>query len=133
MHCLSHHIYPNTELDYEIAAFEPLGYYLRTLPENTLIKVIIVEIALIFIQPINMLLKLVIYPLRKFRMPDLWYGFPLILVGIFYFWFGNMGEALKFYFVMYGAFGFIMMKSLFCGHRLRELWTEGAEKIEDFG
>ena len=32
MHCLSHHIYPNLELDYEAAALEPLGYFLRTQP-----------------------------------------------------------------------------------------------------
>lgn len=34
MHCLSHHIYPNLELDYEAAALEPIGYFLRNQPEN---------------------------------------------------------------------------------------------------
>ena len=38
MHCVSHHLYPNTELDYEIAAFEPIGYYLRSMPENKFVN-----------------------------------------------------------------------------------------------
>lgn len=32
MHCISHHIYPNLELDYEAAALEPIGYFLRNQP-----------------------------------------------------------------------------------------------------
>jgi hypothetical protein len=32
MHCLSHHMYPNTELDYEAAALEPIAYFLRISP-----------------------------------------------------------------------------------------------------
>ena len=35
MHCLSHHIYPNTELDYENASLEPFAYFLRSMPENS--------------------------------------------------------------------------------------------------
>jgi len=34
MHCLSHHLYPNLEIDYEAAAFEPVSYFLRSMPEN---------------------------------------------------------------------------------------------------
>jgi hypothetical protein len=36
MHCMSHHQYPNTELDYEVAALEPIGYFLRSMPKNFL-------------------------------------------------------------------------------------------------
>ena len=34
MHCISHHIYTNTLLDYELGGFEPLMYYHRCLPKN---------------------------------------------------------------------------------------------------
>jgi hypothetical protein len=32
MHCISHHMYPNLEIDYEAAAFEPISYFLRSRP-----------------------------------------------------------------------------------------------------
>lgn len=42
MHCISHHLYPNTELDYEAAAFEPITFYLRSLPENSIPRVVMI-------------------------------------------------------------------------------------------
>jgi hypothetical protein len=41
MHCLSHHSYSNTLLDYEIQGLEPFVYYLRVHPKNTVIGGII--------------------------------------------------------------------------------------------
>ena len=80
-----------------------------------------------------MTLKLVIVPLTRFKLPDLWYSFPLFVFGFIYLNCDSFGEAVKFYLMIYCSFGFFMMKVLFCGHRLQELWTEGAEKIEDYG
>jgi hypothetical protein len=42
MHCLSHHEYTNTLLDYELQAYEPLAYFIRVMPKNTLLKAILV-------------------------------------------------------------------------------------------
>jgi len=46
---------------------------------------------------------------------------------------GSLWLSLKLYTVLYGIFGILFGRVLFCGHRLQELWTEGSEKIEDFG
>ena len=80
-----------------------------------------------------MTLKLLVVPLTKFKLPDPWYCFPLVVLGFIYLNSETFGEALKMYMVIYCTFGFILMKNLFCGHRLQELWTEGAQKIEDYG
>ena len=80
-----------------------------------------------------MILKLVVVPLTKFKKPDIFYSFPLVILAFIYANSETFGEALKFYLIIYCTYGFLLMKSLFCGHRLQELWTEGAEKIEDYG
>lgn len=134
MHCLSHHIYPNTELDFEAAALEPIGYFLRTMPLNKRYTEIILILLFIFIQPINMILKTIVVPIIKQRKPDFWYTIPLLVLILFYYASGeNIWAAFKLHIFMYGLFGFMFNRVLFCGHRLQELWTEGAERINDFG
>ena len=76
-----------------------------------------------------MILKLVIVPIIRFKIPDLWYSFPLLVLAFIYANSQTFGEAIKFYLVIYCSFSFFLMKLLFCGHRLQELWTEGSEKI----
>lgn len=65
MHCISHHEYTNTLLDYELQAYEPLAYFLRIMPENTILKVILIEIAYVITIPLNIALKLLIVPIAK--------------------------------------------------------------------
>lgn len=126
MHCLSHHIYPNTELDYEAAALEPLAYFLRTLPPNKVYTEAIIIFIFMFIQPLNLLFKIIIVPLLKKKKPDFWYCIPLFVFTTFYLRCGDAIFSLKLHLLIYGIFGFTMNRVLFCGHRLRELWTEGA-------
>lgn len=133
MHCISHHLYPNTQLDYEVAAFEPIGYYLRTSPENNLFNQILLEFLFACFSPINVILKLIVVPLTKFKKPDPYHTFPLLVFFFIYLNCNTFGEALKFFLIIYCSFSFLLMKALFCGHRIPTLWTEGAEKIEDFG
>ena len=40
---------------------------------------------------------------------------------------------MKLHMCIYGFFGLLFNRMVFCGHRLQELWTEGAERIQDFG
>jgi fatty acid desaturase len=133
MHCLSHHIYPNMELDYEAAALEPIGYFLRNKPNNFILTEAIIVFLFIFIQPLNLLLKIFVVPFLRRRMPDFWYLVPSIVFLTFYLKTGDWQYALKLHLFIYGIFGLIFNRVLFCGHRLQELWTEGAERIEDFG
>ena len=65
MHCLSHHSYANTLIDYEIQAVEPIIYYIRILPQNTSYFWIIKEVILMMLTPINILIKLVIRPITQ--------------------------------------------------------------------
>ena len=133
MHALSHHIYPNLELDYEAAALEPIGYFLRNKPANPIYTELLIILSFIFIQPLNLLLKVFIVPLVRRKVPDFWYLAPALVFSAFYFTSGSWTQALKFHFFIYCLFGLLFNRVLFCGHRLGELWTEGAERIEDFG
>jgi len=120
-------------LDYEAAAFEPLVYYLRTSPENDKLIKIYIQIVYFMIQPLNMALNVVILPIIKFVKPDLWYGFPMLIMLYFYAFNGNVWLSFKMYLFLYGIFGVMFGRASFCRHRLQELWTEGSQKIEDYG
>lgn len=69
-----------------------------------------------------MLLKLVILPITKQIKPDLMYSFPLLIFLISFFA-HNFVIALKLYLVIYCTFSFLLMKVLFCGHRVQDTWT----------
>ncbi len=88
-HCISHHMYPNLEIDYDAAAFEPISYLLRSMPENHRFVEIVVQVVYFFLQPTNMLLKVVVIPIIKRRRPDFWYGVPIIVLALFYVSFGS--------------------------------------------
>ena len=81
MHCISHHLYPNTELDYEVAAFEPVTFYLRSQPENSWVRVWLLEVLFFFLQPLNMTFKLLVSPIIKKRAPDFLYSFPFVILA----------------------------------------------------
>lgn len=86
---------------------------------------IILEVIFTFIQPLNMILKLFIVPIIKKVKPDILYAFPLTIFFLAYLN-SSFIEALKLYLVIYCTFGFVIMKLLFCGHRVQDTWTEGA-------
>ena len=133
MHCLSHHIYPNLELDFEAAALEPIGFFLRNKPGNPVYTEIVILLLFLFVQPLNLILKVFVVPFIRKRKPDLWYLVPSIVFLTFYFHTGDFWYSLKLHLFIYGIFGLMFNRMLFCGHRLQELWSEGAERIQDFG
>lgn len=90
-------------------------------------------ILLTFIQPLNFIFKLCIVPLIKRKIPEFWYLVPLSVFALFYAASGDLYYALKLHIFLYAVFGFIFNRVLFCGHRVAETWTEGAERIQDFG
>lgn len=69
MHCISHHMYPNTQLDYEAAALQPIAYFLRTAPENHIYTEPLLILAMIFLQPLNLVLKLIVIPIIRKKLP----------------------------------------------------------------
>lgn len=73
-----------------------------------------------------MLLKVVIIPIVKQKRPDFWYAVPITVLLLFYTVSNDFLQSLKLYIFLYGMFGLILGRILFCGHRLQELWTEGA-------
>lgn len=58
-------------------------------------------------------------PIFKHKKPDLWYSVPILVFLFFYLFNGSLVESLKMYFFMYGLFGLILGRILFCGHRLQ--------------
>lgn len=129
MHCLSHHLYPNTEIDYEAAALEPIAYFLRNKPQNKIYTEPVIIFLLLFVQPLNLILKLLVVPALKKKVPELWYAVPLCVFALFYYVSGSAWEAFKLHIFIYAFFGFAFNRVLFCGHRVAETWTEGAERI----
>lgn len=103
------------------------------MPENKPSNLIIQELGHFLLQPLNMLLKIVVHPLARGAKPDFLYAFPLLVLAIGTFMHGSFLVGLKMYLVIYCCFSYFMMKNLFCGHRVQDTWTAGAEKIEDFG
>lgn len=123
MHCLSHHLYPNTEIDYEAAALEPIAYFLRNKPENKIYTEPVLVFLLLFVQPLNLILKLLVVPALKKKVPEFWYAVPLCVFALFYFVSGSAWEAFKLHIFIYAFFGFAFNRVLFCGHRVAETWT----------
>lgn len=121
------------ELDYEAAALEPLGYFLRTQPENKVYTEALVILGYVTIQPLNFILKCILFPLAKKKMPDFKYFVPLSVFLTFYIVSGDCWFSIKLHLYIYAIYGFMANRILFCNHRLQELWSEGAERIEDFG
>ncbi len=96
------------------------------MPENHSMVELVVQVVYFFLQPLNMMLKVIIIPIFKRKRPDLWYAAPIFVLALFYYSTDNFWHALKLYLFLYGMFGLILGRILFCGHRLQELWTEGA-------
>lgn len=85
------------------------------------------------IQPLNFMLKAVLAPIKKKQLPNFFYFVPLSVLLILYICSAKLWGSLKLYLFLYGLYGFIMNRVLFCNHRIQEVWSEGAERIQDFG
>lgn len=127
MHCLSHHIYPNTLLDFEIQALEPVAYYLEIQPKNTILFGIIKEVLFPFATLTNILFKVLILPIIKKRSPEFFYLTSLIQIPLIYLMTNDICTALKLYVVMHIAISAYFVKMTFVGHRNGKTWTEGNE------
>lgn len=124
MHCLSHHSYPNTLLDYEIQALEPLVFYLRLLPKNTILKGVIKEIFFPVATLINILMKIVIVPLQYRKQPEWFYLVPLMQLPLLTL-LSDWDIAWRLFLVMHISCSFTFFKLTFLGHRTGREWTEG--------
>ena len=94
------------------------------MPENHPFVEIVLQFVYFFLQPLNMLFKVIIIPIVKQKRPDFWYAVPLSVFLLFYtVTGGDLIQSLKLYLFLYGMFGLMLGRVLFCGHRLQELWT----------
>lgn len=98
------------------------------MPQNKWYLQLVIELLFFIIQPINMILKLLVLPIIRRVKPDIYYAFPLLIFA-FLWSFNTFADAIILYLVVYCSFGFLLMKVLFCGHRVQDTWTEGCEKI----
>lgn len=80
-----------------------------------------------------MLLKILVLPIVRRVSPDFLYSFPLLVLFGGALMHGSLWVGFKMYMIIYCFFSYVMMKALFCGHRIADTWTEGVEKNEDFG
>ena len=87
----------------------------------------------VLIQPLNLFLKCLLIPLTKNKRPVFLYFVPLSVFFTFYFVSEDCWYSIKLHLFIYGVYGLLANRILFCNHRLQELWSEGAERIEDFG
>ena len=76
--------------------------------------------------PFNMIVKVASYFFRKkINLPPSTF-FPYIELVILYIFNPDIIESILLFFHMQAMQGFMISKVLFCGHRIPELWTEGA-------
>ena len=123
MHCLSHHQYTNTLLDYQLQAFEPIVYFIKVMPLNSIARLLIAQLVYLVTIPLNILLKLIIVPLVKRNKPEWEYVVPLTEIIIFYLLNGNLVESIKLFLFIQCFFGYLFTKITFGGHRIETLWT----------
>lgn len=115
-HAISHHTLMNTELDYEIGAFEPFVYFLRTMPNNRPLVELKLQIFFFLMIPINLSVKLILKLVRGKRI--YWELFvPYTELITLYLFTGNFVQSLLLFLYMQAFFGFIFTKEIFCGHR----------------
>ena len=68
--------------------------------------------------PMNIIMNLTVFPIKKRRWPDLDYAYPWILWAWMFFLNGSPFEALKLWFFMYIFYSFFFFKVLLCEHRM---------------
>ena len=73
MHCLSHHSFTNTLLDYEATALEPVVYWLKVSPPNFFIFSILKQGMFAVAAPLSSVLKVLVLPVVMRYSPDFWY------------------------------------------------------------
>lgn len=117
MHCLSHHSYANTLIDYEIQAIEPVIYYLKVSPKNKAINWIFKEITLMMLTPFNILLKLLVKPLRLGAQPEWFYLVPLLQLPALWLMTGEWLLAFKLFMTIHVTLSIVFSKLTFLGHR----------------
>ena len=88
------------------------------MPENTIIKIFIVEVVYFVTIPFNIILKLFIVPLIKWTEPEWLYIVPLAELGIFYLFNGDIIDSVKLFLLMQCFFGYLFTKITFGGHRV---------------
>lgn len=81
----------------------------------------------------NILMNLTLFPLKNRMLPDWDYAYPLLMLGYMYAVNGDWVVSVKLWLVVYVFYSFFFFKVLLCEHRMPELWTEGNERIWDFG
>jgi hypothetical protein len=123
MHCISHHIYVNTELDFEVTGLEPIAYWLKSKPKNKIYSQILIQPLLMFASPLNTIMNFLGFP--RGNKPDIQYIYPLLLIPLMYMFNQNLWNSCLLWFYMYSVYSFIFFKVLLCEHRMPELWTEG--------
>lgn len=133
MHCISHHIYVNTELDFEVTGLEPIAFWLRSKPQNKFYTQFIIQPILAMGSAMNIIMNMTVFPLINKRKPNPDYFYPMVVFLFIYFINGNVTMSIKLWFFIYIFYSFFFFKILLCEHRMPELWTEGNPRIWDFG
>lgn len=133
-HCISHHHFTNSNIDYEMTAFEP--YYITTksrLPNNRFLWYYI-NIFFGFVSLLEFISKLVLL-IRGEEKLRKEYFIPLIEYSILYISCGNAWLALKLLLVMQWFAAFLMLKYSLLTHRNTFTYSDGSDikPSRDFG
>ena len=132
MHCISHHIYTNTELDFELQILEPFVFYYQISPKNNILSWIFLQILQTFGIPINIITKLIIVPLTQRKMPNPFFIVCLIQIPLLFVLTDDLSFSIKLFLIIHATFSFLFTKLTFIWHRTSEHWTEGNIEVRDF-
>ena len=132
MHCLSHHPYPNTLIDYEFAALEPVVNFSRCLPKNSTLSYIGMQVLFLIVVLANIVTKCLIVPLITRKVPQFVQALALLQPLFIYLITGDPSFSIKLFLLMISVYGFVFGQTVICPHRQGFLWSEGAEEIRDY-
>ena len=108
-HAISHHTQMNTELNYEIGAFEPVVYFLRTMPENSKFVELYLQPFFFLMIPINLCVKLILKVIRRKKIYwELLVPYSELIV--LYLFIGNFLQSFLLFLYMQAIFGFLFTK-----------------------
>ena len=126
-HALSHHTYPNLEIDIEIQSVEPFIYYLSNKPKNPIINIVVGHILFTFLGVLNYIRRFLFSFVGKdkFQPENI---IPLIELLILWSNAQSFYSALQLFIIMHSIASLHLLLGTFPNHRTDHHWSEGDPK-----
>lgn len=131
-HAMSHHLYPNLEIDIEVSSLEPILYYLTNKPRNNALVYISFHLFLLFASTADCIRHycLALIGVDKLRPENVLVWLEVAALS----YFQGFGWGIKLFLLHQMLASWLLAALSFAVHRSGEAWTEGdADPQLDYG